>query len=322
MPDPGERLVNLALFLAKTPRFVSAEELRGEGLGYPEDQDEAAFLRMFERDKDALRAAGIAVDVDEDGRYRVNRTRTFAGSLTLCAEETAAIRTAVAALAVDEAFPFAADLTIALAKLGQGAAPPVAVATALVDEDPRAQGASAALAAEAIAARKLLTFDYTNAKGEARLHEAAPYGIFFREGRWYLVGLDTSIGEIRVYALKRATHLTVNPVAPRTPDFERPEWFSVAEYSLLPFQYGPEPFDAVVRFSAEDAWRAPRLSGGNGVIEEQPDGGALWRVRAGDARALAAWCVEHGPGVTPLEPAAIVDAFRMGLQEVLARHDR
>ncbi len=322
MPDPGERLVNLALFLARTPRFVSAEELRAEGLGYPDDQDDAAFLRMFERDKEALRAAGIAIEVDEYECYRIDRPGTFAAAVTLSAEEAATIRTAVAALAVDEAFPFAEDLTIALAKLGQGAPAPVAVATALADEDPRAQGSSAAIAAEAIAARKLLTFDYTNARGESRLHEVAPYGIFFREGRWYLVGLDTSIGEIRVYALKRAANVRMNPLQPKTPDFERPDWFAVADYSLHPFQYGPEPFEAVVQFSAEDAWRAPRLSGGTGEIEAQPDGSALWRVQAADARGLASWCVEHGPGVVPLEPPGVVNTFRMGLQEVLARHER
>ncbi len=322
MSDPSERLVNLALYLTKTSRFVSAEECRSAGLGYPEDQDTTAFLRMFERDKEALRASGIAIEVDEDERYRVDRAGTFATAVELSAEEAATIRTAVAALSADESFPFAEDLTIALAKLGKGAPAAVTVASALADEDPRAQGASAAIAAEAISARKLLTFDYTNAKGDSRLHEVAPYGIFFREGRWYLVGLDTSLGEIRVYALKRATSLSVNATAPKTPDFERPDWFSVAEYSLLRFQYGSETFEAVVHFSAEDAWRASRLSGSTGTIEEQPDGSALWRLEAADARGLAAWCVEHGPGIVPLEPATVVNAYRMGLREVLDRHGR
>ncbi|KAF0209493.1 MAG: WYL domain-containing protein [Actinomycetota bacterium] len=322
MPDPSERLVNLALYLAKTNRFVSAEECRVAGLGYPEEQDAPAFLRMFERDKEALRAAGIAIEVNDDECYRIDRAGTYATEVTLSGEETATIRTAVAALAADESFPFAEDLTIALAKLGQGSHAPVTVTSALVDEDPRAQGSSAAIAAEAISACKFVSFDYTNAKGGSRLHEVAPYGLFFREGRWYLVGLDTSIGEIRVYALRRAAALSVNAVAPKTPDFERPEWFSVAEYSLQPFQYGPTPFDAVVHFSAEDAWRAPRLSGGTGVIEELPGGSAVWRLQAADARGLAAWCVEHGPGIVPLEPATVSDAYEMGLKEVLGRHDR
>lgn len=322
MPDPGERLVNLALFLAKTPRFVSAEELRSEGLGYPEGQDSAAFLRMFERDKDALRASGIAIEVDEDERYRLDRDGTFASEVTLSAEETATIRTAVAALVSDESFPFAEDLTIALAKIGQGSPSPAAVASALADEEPQAQASSAAIVAEAIAARKRIVFDYTNAKGESRLREVNPFGVFFREGRWYVVGLDTSIGQIRVFALKRATGLAMNTIAPKSPDFERPEWFAVADFSLQPFQYGDETFDAEVRFSAENAWRAARLSGGSGSIEEQPDGSAIWRVQAGDPKGLASWCVEHGPGVTPVAPQEVVDAFRSGLEEVLRRHDR
>ncbi len=89
MSDPSERLVNLALYLTKTSRFVSAEECRSAGLGYPEDQDTTAFLRMFERDKEALRASGIAIEVDEDERYRVDRAGTFATAVELSAEEAA-----------------------------------------------------------------------------------------------------------------------------------------------------------------------------------------------------------------------------------------
>jgi len=320
VPDPGERLVNLALYLAKTNRFVSAEECRAAGLGYPEEQDTPAFLRMFERDKEALRAAGIAIDVDDDERYRIDRAGTYAAEIRLSAEETATIMTAAAALAADESFPFAEDLTIALAKLGRGSAASDAVSTALADEQPGAQAASAALVAEAIWSSKRLTFDYTNAKGESRLHEVNPYGLFFREGRWYLVGLDTGIGEIRVYALQRTHELIMNTTAPKTPDFERPEGFAVADFSLIPFQYGPEPFDAVVRFGPDDAWRAPRLAGEHGTIEMKADGSALWRVEAGNPRGLAMWCIEHGPGITPLEPPTVVDTLRMGLGEVLNRH--
>jgi len=322
VPDPGERLVNLALYLAKTNRFLSAEECRAAGLGYPEGQDTAAFLRMFERDKEALRAAGLAIDVDENECYRIDRAGTYAAEIALSAEETATILTAAAALASDESFPFAEDLTIALAKLGQGSAASVTVSTALTDEQPGIQAASAALVAEAIWSAKRLVFDYTNAKGESRIREVNPYGLFFREGRWYLVGFDTTIGQMRVYALQRARDLVMNPGAPKTPDFERPAGFAVADFSLLPFQYGPEPFEAVVRFGPDDAWRAPRLAGDHGSVELQADGSALWRVEAADPRGLAMWCVEHGPGITPLEPAVVVDTLRMGLREVLGRHDR
>jgi hypothetical protein len=57
MTEAVERLVNLALFIAKAgPRGVTADTCRGVE-GYPGDQDVAAFLRMFERDKEQLRAA-------------------------------------------------------------------------------------------------------------------------------------------------------------------------------------------------------------------------------------------------------------------------
>ncbi|MCE5202650.1 MAG: WYL domain-containing protein [Actinomycetia bacterium] len=322
MIDSSERLVNLALYLASVRHAVTAEDCRAAGLGYPDDQDDAAFIRMFERDKEALRAAGIAIVVDEDERYRVDPEATFSTQVTLTADEAATLRTSAAALSGDESFPFAADLSIALAKLGQGSGASSIAVSALSDEDPHIQGSSAGIIAEAIAARKLVSFDYTNARGESRHHEVAPYGLFFREGRWYMVALDTGIGRIRVYALARAAELQTNPSSPKTPDFERPRGFSVDDYSLLPFQYGPEETEAVVRFSPEDAWRAQRLTGGRGTLEEQDDGSALWRVAMGEPRALAAWCIENGPGITPLEPDTVVMTARLGLKEVLARHDR
>ncbi len=320
MAEIGERLVNLALFLAKARSPVSVQRIRDAGLGYPEDQDETAFLRMFERDKDALRSFGIVIAVDECGCYRLDTEATYASPIDLDEHERSLIRLTCAALRQDPSFPFARDLGAALAKLVSGTAPQDMAASRLADEDGATQARIAELAAEAIAAQKLLSFEYTNAKGETRPHEVAPYGLFFRDGRWYLVGLDTSIGSIRVYALMRARDVRMSTSGPKTPDFERPADFSVADYTRLPFQYGIESYEAVVHFEPEEAWRAPRLVAGCGTIEPTDDGGALWRVPCADARLLASWCIEHGPGIAPVAPQVVVQAFRLGLKEVLDRH--
>ncbi len=83
MASAHERLVNLALFLASRSRPVSIEECRAAGLGYPQDADDAAFQRMFERDKDALRASGLAIVAHEDGRYSLDPRRSFASEVEL-----------------------------------------------------------------------------------------------------------------------------------------------------------------------------------------------------------------------------------------------
>jgi hypothetical protein len=80
--DPAERLVNLALFIAAAPEPVTAARVQAQVAGYPEGQAEGAFLRMFERDKEDLLAAGIALEVTRSGEseaYRLDRGATFAG---------------------------------------------------------------------------------------------------------------------------------------------------------------------------------------------------------------------------------------------------
>jgi proteasome accessory factor B len=322
MPDPEERLVNLALLLGAAAGPVSAAECRAAGIGYPEGQDETAFLRMFERDKDVLRGCGLAIDVVKAGdgeRYVLDRSATYAAELTLTPEEYAAVRTAAAALAGDASFPFADDLTAALTKLGWTGDERLAYSEA-VDERPDVQVEAARLLAGAATARKRATFGYTNARGEVKRHEVEPYGLFFREGRWYLVARDRDLDEVRVYALHRMDRCRVNTSAPKTPDFALPDGFRVDVYARLPFQYGREPFEARVLFAPDEAWRAERLAGGEGVLAGVADGSAEWRVEASDAGALASWCAEHGPGIVPVEPEAAVTAFRSGLEEVLARH--
>lgn len=322
MPDPEERLVNLALLLGAASVPISAAECRAAGVGYPEAQDEAAFLRMFERDKEVLRGCGLAIEVVKDGdgeRYVLDRSATYVAEVTLTPEESAAVRTAAAALASDSSFPFADDLTAALTKLGWAADERSAYSEA-VDESPDVQVEAARLLASAASARKTATFGYTNARGEHRTHHVEPYGLFFREGRWYLVARDTDIDEVRVYALRRMDSCSVNPSAPKTPDFSVPEGFLLSGYARLPFQYGREPFEAQVLFAPDEAWRAERLAGGEGAVEGQPGGSAMWRVEAASAGALASWCVEHGPGIVPIGPDAAVSAFRAGLEEVRKRH--
>jgi len=327
MSDAVERQIDLALFLASTRMPVSAETIRGEVLGYPEDQDEEAFLRMFERDKKQLRACGLmleVVDLEGVAAYRLDAAASYAGELKLSETERATLRAVAAALASDPGFPFGDDLAIAVAKLGgtqrEAGGGAASAPGALTDEAPDAQGATAAVLAEAVASRKRVEFGYTNASGEDRDREVEPYGVYFQDGRWYAVGRDAARNEARTFAVRRMRDVTVNPRKPGAPDFEVPSDFSVADHMLLPFQYGPGATACELRFSAEDAWRAPRLVGGQGTLEAQTDGGALWRVDAANLQRLARWIVENGPGITPVSPPELRETLAEGLRKVVARH--
>ncbi len=323
MSEAVERLVNLALYLASSRSARSAHECRAAGLGYPEDQDDATFNRMFERDKDALRSAGLVIDVVEtDGfdAYHIDPDATFARLIELDPGERASLKAVATAFIEDPGFPFGQELRSAMAKLGTiGEGGPVAAAE-LAHAGSPSQGLDARAFAEAVQARKRVTFTYTNAAGEEKRREVDPYGVFFRDGSWYLVGRDRAVDEVRTFSIARARDIDVNTARPRTPDFERPDGFDVRQAEVLPFQIGARPFSAMIRFIPDMAWRAERLARGRGELQTLPDGSVIWTIEAADVDRLASWIVDHGPGVLAVEPPDLIGRLLAGLRAVVDAH--
>ena len=64
-----ERLLNLVICLLSTRRYLTAQQIREMVPGYGPDDDDA-FRRMFERDKEELRDLGIPLEVGSDTRLR------------------------------------------------------------------------------------------------------------------------------------------------------------------------------------------------------------------------------------------------------------
>lgn len=323
MPDAVERLVNLALLLASTRQPVTAAQCRAAGLGYPGGQDDAAFIRMFERDKDALRAAGLVIDVTVAGdteAYRLDAEATYARPVEFAPNEVAAITAVAAALAEDRDFPFKDDLALALGKLGASTHDGPLATTQATDHSSVSQSLYARALAEAVQTRKTVTFGYTNAKGESRSRTADPYGVFFRGGAWYVAGRDREINAIRTFAVGRIENLDVNPLRPHTPDFDRPAGFDVREHERLPFEFGDTTLTARIRFEPDMAWRADSLARGRGTLTALPDGSAVWTVEAADLGRLASWLVDEGPGILPVDPPELVAALGDGLRAVVSAH--
>ena len=160
-----------------------------------------------------------------------------------------------------------------------------------------------------------------NAAGEHKHHRLEPYGLFIRDGRWYVAGRDRDLGEIRLYAVARTASLEVNAARPKTPDFECPRDFDVRTFICLPFQYGPDSFEARISFEPAQAWRAPALTAGIGQTVAGADGSLTWSVSARDANRLMRWVVENGPGLRLVAPSALAEALRDRLEGVAAVHE-
>lgn len=323
MVDAVERLVNLALFFADARGPVNRQQIRKSVAGYPPEQDEDAFLRMFERDKDALKGFGFVLGADEAGNYSLDARATYAAKLDLDPAETAAVTAVATAVLGDASFPFADDLRMALAKVtAQLETGNVRACARLADEEPARQGDVIALLTGAATARKRVSFGYTNSLGATAPHEIEPYGVFLHDGRWYVVGRDAEKDDVRTYAVARLTNPVTNARTPKSPDFERPADFDVASFVRLPFQYGSpsEEFVAEIRIDASAAWRLEPLTRGRGSLEQQPYGDLLWRVSARSLSRLVRFAFENGPGLIVQGPPEAARAAREGLAKVVAIH--
>ena len=317
-----ERLVNLAMYLASARAPVTAEDVRANVDGYGEHQDQSAFLRMFERDKEDLRVTGFVIESDCEGSYRLDTTATFAREVSLTPDEAATVRVVASAFVDDKSFPFADDLRLALAKVASDVVDEqTPVFSRLAEEQPAQQGASVALLDRAMSARKRVELDYVNMAGDHKHHRLEPYGLFLRDGRWYAVGRDVDLDEVRIYTVARMSSLRMNPARPKTADFERPTDFDVQSFIALPFQYGPGTFEARIEFAPSQAWRTPALTAGVGSIAIESDGSATWTVSARDPERLMRWVVENGPGIDLREPGALADNLRERLTRVAAIHE-
>lgn len=186
-----ERLLKLLAALLDAQIPLTAESLRQRIGGYPDN--DAAFRRTFERDKDDLRSMGVALlvesvpDIDPpvDG-YRVDAEQYAGKDPGLSPDELAALHLAAALVRVDGG---AQD---AVRKLG-GAAN---VEASRVAEIPT--GEDTAALHDAVLQRRLASFSY---QGVERVLE--PGRLTFARGRWYVSGFDRSRKAERVFRLDR-----------------------------------------------------------------------------------------------------------------------
>ncbi|HUA95060.1 MAG TPA: WYL domain-containing protein, partial [Acidimicrobiales bacterium] len=173
--DRLERLTDLVLVLLHTARPLTLDEIAREVPGYPDGHD--ARRQAFERDKRLLREDGIpvvteAVEGPDQYGYRIDGDSFYLPDLGLLPDEQAALHLAVAGVQLGD--PSGRDALLKLGASGLAEARPVA---ALVPP------AALVPLYEALATHAEVAFSY---RGATR--SVAPAGLWFREGRWYLVG--------------------------------------------------------------------------------------------------------------------------------------
>jgi proteasome accessory factor B len=203
----SERLLNLVILLLVARNYTTKDQIRALMEPYRESNDEA-FDRMFERDKEDLRALGIPLEVgyvdkffeDEQG-YRIKRDAFELPEIDFTADEVAVLglaarvwRHAGLAAATSDALVKlkAAGLSFDREQLDL-------VAPALAAEEPAFEAMW-----QATVHRTPVRFDYTRAgERKVRTRHLQPWGVVTAQGRWYVVGFDSDRGEPRMFRLSR-----------------------------------------------------------------------------------------------------------------------
>ena len=222
--------------LLATRRFLSKDEIFERVAGYTGKRD--AVERMFERDKDDLRALGIIIQVkpqdiffeDEVG-YRILEDDYELNIGELTPAELSYLSLA-AKMWRNQLFAQSGD--IALQKLealgGTALREDFGHGTlSLENETPLFPSLW-----EAISNLRNISFTYRSRNVSQR--RLSPYGLTLWKGSWYLVGLDLDKGEIRVFKVSRITSEII--FESKAQSFEVPSDFRIEDHLLM---LAPEP---------------------------------------------------------------------------------
>ena len=353
-PPKIQRWIDLLAALLARRFPVTFDELIRDIPAYAAgDQSPETLRRMFERDKDELRAYGIpieTVDPTDEGDppgYQL-RTRDFylpylalraegrataprksdqygyqsLPTLTFEADELAAIAEAASRLR-DLGDPLMAEHAESAVRklacdlpLDAAAAPGTRVAQTRARPDPELFAAIG----DAVHRRKRLSFAYhtmgSDAVGERTVE---PLGLFFLSQHWYLAARTPDEELVKNYRLSRVADAKVNPKQPGTPDFEPPAGFDLQGHARSREAWELGTGDAVV---SEVALRTPSGAAVAAHRLGEPVEGReeLRRFRVRRVDAFARWLLSFSGDLEPVSPTRVVDEYKELVRETLAHH--
>ena len=299
-----ERLINLIAALLETSRPLSAEEIRSQIAGYDQPSDDA-FRRSFERDKEALRAMGIPLEIrqtdmwsDQRDGYIIPKGKYYLPQLDLEPDELAALK-----IAAESVLGGGEDAELGWLKLSVDSPEAAASGPRLVwGADVAAQGAPLSALYAALQDRTAVTFEYgSHRSGETSRRVVETYGVVHRRGHWYAVGKDTGDDVVKAFKLSRissaVTSAGSNYVIPDgvdASDHLREEAWEIGS---------DEPTVAVVRFSDKMRWWADQNLAG-AIKREGPDGALDVEFSVVNLSALISWAIEFGGDLEIVSPEA------------------
>jgi len=303
--DRSKRLLDLVMLLLRARTPVTFREIRDQFSAYQTENVEAG-LRAFERDKADLLELGVPIryvtpdedDALEEGGYVVDLKRYLLPEVHLTTEEISAL---VLAASVARAVPgdvsYARVVDLALKKLSfdmpeepdtpvewppphssVSRREPVLVhfPTGGRSRQMRELSDRFSLLEAATRNRKRVKLKYQSAStGYVQTRDVFPYGMFYREGSWLLVGHCHLRKDVRSFRLDRIVDLQIAP-RPKSPDFERPDEFDVRAYAnRSPWTFNPAPVEPVDLEIQSEVASVANEDFGPAAVKTRLDGGAV-----------------------------------------------
>lgn len=314
----SERLLNLLIMLLVQQRYVPKDKIRQ--VLYP-DQATDAFDRMFDRDKEELRALGVPIEVgalsafheDEVG-YRIRPDDLALPEIDLTAQEAAVLTLAGKVWHhAHLADSTAAALRKLMPALPAGEAPSIAITEPRIEaEEPTFDDFWTA-----IQEHRTVTFGYRKAgSAAAEKRTLEPWGLMRESGRWYVVGRDVGRGQERVFRLSRVEGRT--RVGAQADAFQVPAGTDIRAVAHR-LKAVPDTHDltVLVRQGSGHALRRGATSVDLGVVG--PDGSDAWdRVSLhGGLRQVCDEVLMLGASAVAEAPPEFRDLVRQRLTELV-----
>ena len=208
---PEERLLNLFIALGNTRTRMTKQQIRSSVYGYDAGQQggdvkaDAAFERMFERDKEDLRRLGVPLQTVTDSAnggdigYRIDTSQATMEAINVTAAELAVLSLAVdywrdAALGTDAQ----QAVTKVASRVQHEAIPELPFGA-------HSTGARSALGvlAEALHDRRTVKFDYASSSSPPARRTVDPWRLVIVGGTDYLVGRDHGHDAARTFRVSR-----------------------------------------------------------------------------------------------------------------------
>ncbi|HEX5409081.1 MAG TPA: WYL domain-containing protein [Gemmatimonadaceae bacterium] len=355
-PSKLQRWLDVLAALLSHRYPITLDRLRREVPAYQRTGNEATFNRMFERDKDEMRAFGIPIETVQSGdppeaayqlraadfylpfmelsavggsaRRSAARRAPFTSlqTLTFSPDELSLIAQAAARVRALGDPLLAADADSALRKLAFDL--PVDALARDAERDERvvadqspASRAIFALLGQALLAHKRVSFTY-HAMGadSVREREVEPYGLVFLGSHWYVAAAERGDDVVRNFRLNRMSNVAMNHAKMRTPDFVVPDDFRLAEHarSRQAWELGDQEVEEILVEVRAPTGAATAAAQLGEPVAGHPER-RCFRVRRADT--FARWLLGFAGDLVPVAPPDIVRKYRELALETLRQYE-